>query len=130
MRIPPAGWYADPTTVARQRFWDGRQWTGAVAEPAGIPVSVSTVVVQRPAKDWGQRHPCWTALLVFWVACMAWQWQWLPPLLAVVGAAALVVHRRRNRQTRLHADADRQNEFVLRGDERGVYGHFPPAHLN
>lgn len=33
--VPPADWYPDPSTRApRQRFWDGRAWTGRVADGA------------------------------------------------------------------------------------------------
>jgi hypothetical protein len=27
----PAGWYPDPSGTARQRYWDGRQWTSQTA---------------------------------------------------------------------------------------------------
>lgn len=35
----PAGWYPDPDDSGKQRFWDGRQWTDAVAAavPTGPP---------------------------------------------------------------------------------------------
>jgi Protein of unknown function (DUF2510) len=35
----PAGWYPDPSGQARQRYWDGRQWTMhcAPALPTGYP---------------------------------------------------------------------------------------------
>lgn len=29
--LPPAGWYADPTTPGQWRWWDGSSWTGHVA---------------------------------------------------------------------------------------------------
>ncbi|MFD7022493.1 PrsW family glutamic-type intramembrane protease [Promicromonospora sukumoe] len=38
--VPAAGWYPDPSArAARQRFWDGRAWTGQVADggPAAAP---------------------------------------------------------------------------------------------
>jgi hypothetical protein len=30
--MPPAGWYPDPDGAARQRYWDGGQWTEHLAE--------------------------------------------------------------------------------------------------
>ena len=57
-----AGWYPDPTRAAAYRFWDGRQWTAAVA---AAPVAAAPVA---PHRDWCQRHPAWTTLLTFWVA--------------------------------------------------------------
>ncbi|MEU4158255.1 DUF2510 domain-containing protein [Actinoplanes sp. NPDC026670] len=32
----PAGWYADPSGLPAQRWWDGRQWTDHV-QPGGTP---------------------------------------------------------------------------------------------
>ena len=34
---PAPGWYPDPKYPADLRYWDGRQWTTAVAEPAPAP---------------------------------------------------------------------------------------------
>lgn len=113
-----AGWYPDPTRAAAYRFWDGQQWTAVVA--------VAPVVI-APQRDWCQRHPAWTTLIVFWVACMIWQWEWLVPLLAVTAGAVWVVRWDRRRRDRLAADADRQNAWALAGDERGVFGEFAPA---
>lgn len=31
--MPPAGWYADPTTAGRVRYWDGLNWTTYSAAP-------------------------------------------------------------------------------------------------
>lgn len=100
-----AGWYPDPTRAAAYRFWDGQQWTAAVAVPVAPPVAAVPVAIAS-RRDWFQRHPRWTTLIVFWVACMIWQWEWLVPVAA---------------------DADRQNAWALAGDERGVFGDFLPA---
>ena len=78
---PPAGWYPDPTGAAQQRYWDGQQWTEALAAPTVIHVPVAA----PPTKDWFQRHPAWTTLIVFWVACMIWQWEWLVPVIVQPG---------------------------------------------
>jgi hypothetical protein len=123
MNTPPAGWYPDPTGAAQQRFWDGEQWTNALAAPAVVPVPV----LARPAKDWAQRHPAWTALIVFWIACMVWQWEWLAPVLLLTAAAAWAMRWERRRRARLAANADRQNALVLEGDDRGTFGNYPPA---
>ncbi|MCF6390632.1 DUF2510 domain-containing protein [Mycobacterium sp. MBM] len=118
-----AGWYPDPTAAAAYRFWDGRQWTSAVAT---VPVA-AVPLAGAPSRDWCQRHPAWTTLIVFWVACTIWQWEWLVPVAAV--AAAVVAGWRwvRRRRARLAADADRQNAWALAGDERGVFGDFLPV---
>lgn len=39
--MPPAAWYPDPTSPGRIRWWDGREWTGATAEP--LPGGASAV---------------------------------------------------------------------------------------
>lgn len=36
IRLPDAGWYADPDGAARQRWWDGQQWTGHYAPAVGV----------------------------------------------------------------------------------------------
>ena len=120
---PPAGWYPDPTGAAQQRYWDGHQWTEALAAPTVIHVPVAA----PPAKDWFQRHPAWTTLITIWVACMIWQWEWLVPTIAVVAAIVFTVRWIDRRNTRLAADADRQNELAAQGDERGIFGDYPPA---
>lgn len=121
---PLAGWYPDPTGAAAQRFWDGRQWTAALASPMVVAVPI---VAHSAPKDWCQRHPAWTTLLTFWVACMVWQWEWLVPLLAVIALVIVCWRWDRRRRDRLAADADRQNTWALTGDERGIFGEFPPA---
>lgn len=120
---PPAGWYPDPTGAAQQRFWDGQQWTEALAAPTVITVPVYA----PPAKDWAQRHPAWTTLIVFWIACMIWQWEWLAPTLALVAAGVWVTRWIQRRNARLAADADLQNRLAAEGDERGIFGDYPPV---
>lgn len=120
---PPAGWYPDPTGAAQQRYWDGEQWTSALAAPTVIAVPVTA----PPAKDWAQRHPAWTTLIVFWLACMIWQWGWLAPTLALGAAIILGIRWIQRRNARLAANADRQNALAAEGDERGIYGDYPPA---
>ncbi|WP_099020934.1 DUF2510 domain-containing protein [Mycolicibacterium palauense] len=120
---PSAGWYPDPTGAAQQRYWDGHQWTEALAAPTVIHVPVAA----PPVKDWFQRHPAWTTLIVFWIACMIWQWEWLVPTIAVLAAIVFAVRWIERRNARLAADADRQNELVAQGDERGIFGDYPPA---
>lgn len=39
-----AGWYPDPTAAAAYRFWDGRQWTSAVAT---VPVAAVPLAARR-----------------------------------------------------------------------------------
>lgn len=119
---PLAGWYPDPTGAAAYRFWDGRQWTAALAAPMVVPIGAPP-----EPKDWCQRHPAWTTLIAFWVACMVWQWAWLAPLLAVIALGVVSWRWDRRRRDRLAADADRQNAWALTGDERGIFGEFPPA---
>lgn len=119
-----AGWYPDPAGAAAQRFWDGRQWTAALAAPTVVAVPI----IATPApRDWCQRHPAWTTLLVFWVACMVWQWAWLVPLLAVLALLVACWRWDRRRRDRLASAADRQNTWALTGDERGIFGEFPPT---
>lgn len=120
---PPAGWYPDPTGAAQQRFWDGQQWTEALAAPTVITVPVHA----PPAKDWAQRHPAWTTLIVFWIACMIWQWEWLVPVIAIVAATVFTVRWIQRRNARLAADADLQDRLLAQGDERGMYGDYPPV---
>ncbi|MEX7470612.1 DUF2510 domain-containing protein [Mycobacterium adipatum] len=119
----PEGWYPDPTGTAQQRFWDGEQWTQAIAAPTVITVAVPA----PPAKDWAQRHPAWTTLIVFWIACMIWQWEWLVPVIAIVAAIVWTARWIDRRNARLAAEADRQNRLYVEGDARGMYGDYPPA---
>ncbi len=37
MNAVPAGWYADPDQPARQRYWDGTQWTEHFQDPPAQP---------------------------------------------------------------------------------------------
>ncbi|KAA1250200.1 DUF2510 domain-containing protein [Mycobacterium simiae] len=123
MTNPHAGWYPDPTGAAQQRYWDGEQWTAALAAPTLIAVPVAA----PPTKDWAQRHPTWTTLIVFWIACMVWQWEWLAPALALAAATTWAIRWTHRRHARLAAAADRQNALAAKGDDRGIYGDYPPA---
>jgi hypothetical protein len=50
---PPAGWYEDPAGSARQRWFDGKEWTehyqGAAAAPTHVsgPLTASKLNVKR-----------------------------------------------------------------------------------
>ena len=58
-------------------------------------------------------------------------------VVAAAGWSALVVwmhhdaelERRRRVQAAIAARADQQNQWVLDGDERGIYGDYPPKQL-
>jgi cytochrome c-type biogenesis protein CcmH/NrfF len=58
---------------------------------------------------------------------MIWQWEWLVPTIAIVAAIVFTVRWIERRNTRLAADADRQNELAAQGDERGIFGDYPPV---
>ena len=123
----PEGWYPDPGAL-QQRYWDGQQWTGAIAAPTTVlTVPVLIPVAPAPRQDWAQRHPVWTTLIVFWLACMVWSWTWLAPTLAAIAGIAWVLRWDRARRARLTAEADQQNDLILDGDPRGIYGNYPPA---
>lgn len=82
------------------------------------------------AQGWAQRNPVLTCLLAFWVMCMAASWPWFAPTLVLTMVLVAAVRWARRRRQRLSADADRQYVQVLAGDERGVYGNFPPVGLD
>lgn len=128
---PPEGWYPDPSGAPQQRYWTGDEWTTAIAAPAvvAVPVPVPVPVAVAGPKGWIERHPVWTTVIVFWVACMLSAWTWLGPTLAIAAAIAWAVRWERRRRARLTADADRQNDLLLEGDPRGIYGDFSPAAL-
>ena len=44
-----AGWYADPSNAAQQRWWDGTKWTEQVSAPSAAPAS-ATYVAGEPQK--------------------------------------------------------------------------------
>jgi hypothetical protein len=35
LRLPPSGWYPDPTGRASSRYWDGHVWTGQIRDVMG-----------------------------------------------------------------------------------------------
>jgi hypothetical protein len=48
--IPLRGWYPDPSGAARQRYWDGREWTGHAPPPqqlsrTGLWIALSIIAV-------------------------------------------------------------------------------------
>jgi Protein of unknown function (DUF2510) len=64
---PPAGWYADPSGDARQRWWDGTVWTEHLTEEAAVshspPGFVAKPAATRPTKAPRAGDPP-----MFWVA--------------------------------------------------------------
>jgi hypothetical protein len=47
----PAGWYKDPAGSTAQRWWNGREWTDHLQQPAPVPVVPPVVpqpVIQQP----------------------------------------------------------------------------------
>jgi hypothetical protein len=50
MSSPPPGWYPDPWRLSPARWWDGYQWTGQVAVPAGA-VAASAAFAQARRAD-------------------------------------------------------------------------------
>jgi hypothetical protein len=70
---PPAGWYPDPTGVAkRQAYWDGQQWTGHTHDDGPAVATPPNVIVQP------KRSGCLWAVLIVIV------------LIVLVGIAGLV----------------------------------------
>lgn len=56
--LPPPGWYPDPLSPDRERFWDGQSWTAQTRELAGHPELWATPTVARRALDpLGQPEP-------------------------------------------------------------------------
>ena len=43
-RPPAAGWYADPASADRHRYWDGAQWTENCREPPPDPMRTPLVI--------------------------------------------------------------------------------------
>jgi threonine/homoserine/homoserine lactone efflux protein len=80
--------------------------------------------------------PCGTLLLIV-VGFIAKFWWLILLVLAAIGAGLLLwlghqrkldaSDRRRREQASLAARADRQHALILAGDDRGVYGDYPPA---
>ncbi|MEV6305853.1 DUF2510 domain-containing protein [Actinoplanes sp. NPDC051861] len=78
----PAGWYADPSGVRGQRWWDGLRWTGHVQPP---PFEMSLArPVPAAGSTWGftgSNGPAFFAMILGLVALIA-----NPLLLASAGA--------------------------------------------
>ncbi|WP_375399251.1 DUF2510 domain-containing protein [uncultured Amnibacterium sp.] len=62
-RLPPAGWFPDPSGSGRQRYWDGTAWTEHTAEtrPAAAPAAIE----QPPLPDGARVNTLWAWLLAF-----------------------------------------------------------------
>lgn len=63
-QMPPPGWYPDPSAPG-QRWWDGQQWTDAVA-PHASPTQQrpATSVLARPRARWALGGGVIAALIV------------------------------------------------------------------
>ncbi|MCW2092542.1 UNVERIFIED_ORG: fatty acid desaturase [Rhodococcus erythropolis] len=82
------------------------------------------------------------ALIMLALINISWWWLLAAPLLIVIAIAVMsfgevavdapMVFRQvaKNRSAHYEALADAQNEQYMSGDERGIYGDFPPAKLN
>ena len=136
MTAPCAGWYPDPAGQAPQRYWDGVQWSGAVAGYPPYPPAVGfPLAAQR--RSFVERHPIWTAIAGLWIVLATpVTLQWLIPAAIVAvamgfGFGAVRKAAREDARTVavLAADAELQHRLHLRGDIRGIYGHYPPTDL-
>ena len=69
--VAPSGWYQDPNDPARQRFWNGKTWSGAV----------------RPLRepDIEGRWPAGVTFAALFLVTVAWAMQ-IPILLKTVSA--------------------------------------------
>ncbi|MCB0917139.1 MAG: DUF2510 domain-containing protein [Actinobacteria bacterium] len=71
MSNPMPGWYPDPESPGRQRFWDGQQWTEARAYPA------SEMGASQPSKSSGSGSGPWpwiVALLIIAIVILLAAW--------------------------------------------------------
>lgn len=81
------------------------------------------------------------ALVIFGLVSLSWWWLIAAPFVivaAVAAAAALPVlvdapaavrQTIKNRYAHFDANADEQNALYMSGDDKGVYGDFPPEKL-
>jgi hypothetical protein len=74
-------------------------------------------------------------LLLVGFVCVYWKWVLAAVIFWAVVKAAPIAYRelqeeralRKQRAAEIVARADRQHAQIMNGDERGVYGAFPPA---
>jgi uncharacterized RDD family membrane protein YckC len=94
MTQSPAGWYPDPaqTHPARQRYWDGAQWTEHVHDPlpASMPPAYGQPVFAGP-----RTTPDGQPLSGWWrrVAAQVLDGLFLIPVYAVVVVPVILAHR-------------------------------------
>lgn len=69
MSNPMPGWYPDPEDSARQRFWDGNQWTEARAYPS-VALDSEAGVAQVEAEKETARSWRAVALIALLVAVL------------------------------------------------------------
>jgi hypothetical protein len=125
---PQAGWYPDPDESARQRYFDGANWTQNYAPfTAPIAPTPSPAIAKSKAcacercgfettcthGNWVDRHPAWTIIGALSVlGCMSFTFSVNPLAGAVITAVAAAmwafdaIGRNRQRRHALAARAD------------------------
>jgi len=88
MSTPPAGWYPDPAMAQTQRYWDGQQWTSAVAPLNGAqaPTDHGPGSVEHWLIPVGRSGP---AIAAGYVGIVALVFAFLGFVGVIVGAASL-----------------------------------------